>query len=235
MKTINQTKQDYSIEKLLLKMLKENTGIAICDSGGIGGRGWQRNQGLTLKKCLKRPEVTWEGEYYGIDLFHFLRRDLELNALCNEFNKKFIPTFDWEGSEIENVYGVSKAGVLWLQEQSFKFREIFNSYNGESNLSQIIQGTWLKHEITGDYYLLLQIHGGADARGGYTDARLFKCLNYEDGAFLEDVCGTVTKPDGTQYNVDNLYDGVSLRTGDNGDQEIEINKNDKVELELMER
>jgi hypothetical protein len=28
--------------------------------------------------------------------------------------------------------------------------------------------------MDGEPYLLLQIHGGADVRGGYTDAKLFK-------------------------------------------------------------
>jgi hypothetical protein len=34
-----------------------------------------------------------------------------------------------------------------------------------------LQGSWV--EINGDVYLLLQIHGGCDARGGYTNAKLF--------------------------------------------------------------
>ena len=29
--------------------------------------------------------------------------------------------------------------------------------------------------INGEEYLLLQIHNGCDVRGGYTDAKLFKC------------------------------------------------------------
>ena len=49
----------------------------------------------------------------------------------------------------------------------------FNTYNGDSDLSQILQGAWLE-DADGDTYLLLQIHGGCDARGGYTDAKLFK-------------------------------------------------------------
>ena len=32
---------------------------------------------------------------------------------------------------------------------------------------------------------MIQIHGGADARGGYTDAKLFKCGDYMDGMIHE--------------------------------------------------
>ena len=31
-------------QKAIYKMLTENTGVAMCDSGGDDGRHWQRNQ-----------------------------------------------------------------------------------------------------------------------------------------------------------------------------------------------
>jgi hypothetical protein len=47
-----------------------------------------------------------------------------------------------------------------------------NSYNRESLLSQVIQYTTFK---VGDQNLvMLQIHGGADVRGGYTAPRVFE-------------------------------------------------------------
>ena len=51
--------------------------------------------------------------------------------------------------------------------------DTFNTCNGDSDLSQVLQGAWLE-DADGDSYLLLQIHGGCDVRGGYTDAKLFK-------------------------------------------------------------
>ena len=48
-------------------------------------------------------------------------------------------------------------------------------------MSQILQGANLT--INEEHYILIQIHGGADARGGYTDAKLFKCD--EDGMIHE--------------------------------------------------
>ena len=46
----------------------------------------------------------------------------------------------------------------------------------ESDLVQTLQGANLT--INDEEYILIQIHNGADVRGGYTDAKLFK-LNDE--------------------------------------------------------
>ena len=54
-----------------------------------------------------------------------------------------------------------------------------NTYNGEDSLSQTLQYTAFGTSCEG--YILLQIHNGADVRGGYTAPRVF------DG-HLEDMC-----------------------------------------------
>ena len=46
-----------------------------------------------------------------------------------------------------------------------------------------MQGTTL--EIDGEYYFIIQIHGGADARGGYTHAKMFKSGYFCDGMIHE--------------------------------------------------
>ena len=40
-------------EIIIYQMLIENTGFHMCDSGGIDGRGWQRNQKKSLNKILE--------------------------------------------------------------------------------------------------------------------------------------------------------------------------------------
>ena len=89
----------------------------------------------------------------------------------------------------------------------------------------MLQGSYL--DINGESYLLLQIHNGADVRGGYTNAKLFKMENFQEWLPCENVCGTI---DGIQ--VDNMYNGYSL-TDENGN-EIPVNENSKVELYLLE-
>jgi hypothetical protein len=100
-------------------------------------------------------------------VFHFLSQ-LDTDWICEEFNA--MPCMDWDADD--EVYGVSKAQWDWLKaNHEVKVGYTFNTYNGDSDLSQILQGSWV--EIDDEVYLLLQIHGGCDARGGYTNAKLF--------------------------------------------------------------
>lgn len=217
-----------NVKKIIYKMLVENTGKALCDSGGAYGRHWQENQKKTMKDFENEPDVKWDGEYYIISVFHYLVNGLEIDNICQMFNKKFVPAKDWESTEF---YGVSAKGEAFLlNDLGMEAIRTFNSYNGDSALSQVIQGTWLK--FNDKQYLLLQIHNGCDVRGGYTDARLFYCPAFEDGALTEDVHGIVTKVDGQEIRVDNIYNGYSL-TDEQG-QEVTINDSDKVELWLRQ-
>lgn len=182
METKEQTASD-----LIIAMLKENTGRALCDSGGAYGRNWEQNQEKDFKS---RPSATAEFRTWGgfkhsvdpaldepchkeisytIDLYHYLVNRLDLDATCEEFNSNV--SGDW-GDE---YYGVSDKDAEWINKRFDKDGGAVNTYNHESNLSQIIQYRGLQHKETGDYYVLLQIHGGCDARGGYTDAKLFRC------------------------------------------------------------
>lgn len=60
---------------------------------------------------------------------------------------------------------------------------VVNTYNGEDAVSQTLQ-----YAYWGDddgIYVLLQIHGGADVRGGYTKPRLFSVDRYDDTGILD--------------------------------------------------
>jgi len=165
------------IQTLIYSMLTESTGSALCDSGGDSGRHWQRNQKKTIQDFINEPECTLETYEYKngqwdlsptISLFHKLTSSLDLDDLCNEFNSMEVENWN------SDYYGVSSEGFEWLENLGFKaIGEAYNSYNGDSILSQVVQGQQL--EFNGDDYILLQIHNGADVRGGYTDAKLFKC------------------------------------------------------------
>lgn len=217
-----------AVDKLIYYMLSESTGTALCVSGGAYGRHWQENQKKTLKDWLNEPEVTITDDGWLINIFHYLRADLELDSFCKEFNKKFVPTKDWNSES----YGVSLTGRAWLEEQEFKFERSFNSYNGDSALSQVIQGEWL--ELGDRHYLLLQIHQGCDVRGGYTDARLFYVPGYEDGALAEDVYGYITKKSGRITQVDNMQINCVTLNNENGNR-VELEDGDELELNLAPR
>lgn len=162
-----------TLEQTVIDLLTENTGRHFLDSGGNIGRNWQRNQGMTVAVMEDAPSAKLEvyhREGYGyelsptVSLYHYLTDRLYLDDHCDEFNA--LPVEDWDGG-----YGISEAGLEWLTERGFELGETHNSYNYESTLSQVIQ--WTVAEYDGQAYALLQVHGGADVRGGYTDAKLF--------------------------------------------------------------
>lgn len=167
-------------EDLIYAMLTENTGKALGDSGDAYGRNWQRNQKKTIDDFRNEPSATVEVHYYQgrdgkehfecwptISLFHHLTDVLTQDALCREFNAMECDVWNAE------YYGINVDQQEWLEMVGFTFEgDSWNSYNWSANFSQVVQGQNL--ELDGDRYVLLQIHGGCDVRGGYTDAKLFK-------------------------------------------------------------
>ena len=187
-------------KELIYKMLTECTGKQMCDSGGNGGRHWERNANKTIQDFENEPEehIYKDGDYIYRDLsvFHYLS-ELELDDICNDFNKINSDCKDWDAETNDDnyIYGVSKEAWEHLKylpdtrldntgdryehlniKADIKVNRSWNTYNGESDLSQCLQGANLT--INNDEYILIQIHNGADVRGGYTDAKLFK-LNDE--------------------------------------------------------
>lgn len=169
-------------KKLIYEMLTECTGKHMCDSGFDSGRHWQRNQKKTIEDFQNEPEehIYKEGDYIYRDLsvFHYLS-ELQLDNICNEFNKINTNCQDWDATTNDDnfIYGVCSEAWHELTEfNDVTIKTTWNTCNGESDLTQCLQGSNIT--INDDEYILLQIHNGADVRGGYTDAKLFK-LNYD--------------------------------------------------------
>jgi len=166
------------IKKVIYNMLTENTGKAMGDSGGTDGRMWQRNAKKSIDDFENEEEerYTFDSKYGEIlrtvSVFHYLTNNLEIDEICKEFNEIQDNTDNWEADA--DVYGVSKEAFEHIDAFfEVEIQRSWNTYNGESDLSQILQGANLT--IADEDYVLIQIHNGADARGGYTDAKLFKC------------------------------------------------------------
>ena len=166
-----------STKQLVYEMLTENTGKHMLDSGGDDSRGWQRNQKKTIEDFENEEEEVYKLDakykeiYRTVSVFHYITNNLEIDEICEEFNEIQEESDNWDADA--DVYGVSREAFNHIN--SFcevDIQRTFNTYNGDSDLSQILQGTNLT--INGEPYLLIQIHNGADARGGYTDAKLFK-------------------------------------------------------------
>jgi len=177
------------VQKLVYGMLTENTGKAMGDSGFSEGRGWQRNQKKTIEDFnneeMEVYEFDWErGDIMRtVSVFHYLTNNLQLDDLCDEFNEIQEESDDWN-SDCES-YGVSRNAFDHINsfENDVIEQRVWNTYNGDSDLSQILQGSNLT--INDEEYILIQIHNGADARGGYTDAKLFKYGDHSEGIIHE--------------------------------------------------
>ena len=169
-------------------MLTENTGKHFLDSGGSSNRHWQRNQEKTIDDFMNEEEEVYQIGFdqngkadeilRTVSVFHYLAgsgSNLELDSICKKFND--LNKIDDELADCE-PYGVGV--VAWNYIERFYHAEVdkvWNTYNGDSDLSQTLQGASLKLFVDGQYedYILIQIHGGCDVRGGYTNAVLFKC------------------------------------------------------------
>jgi hypothetical protein len=185
-------------KQLVYEMLTENTGKHFLDSGGTDSRGWQRNQKKTIEDFeneeeeLYKLDAKYKEIHRTVSVFHYLTNNLEIDKICEEFNEIQENSDNWDADEYG--YGVSREALEHID--SFcdvRTHRTFNTYNGNSDLSQILQGSNLT--INGEDYLLIQIHNGADARGGYTDAKLFKMeegmiheylQEYKDSSELEE-------------------------------------------------
>lgn len=181
------------IQKLVYSMLTENTGSHFLDSGDAYGRNFERNQKKSIKDFINEP-IEKIQLYYDLDysiennriefertvsLFHFISLQYELDSICDKFNRINKNTNDWDGK----FYGVSIKGQNYLDSLEYKFIREFNTYNFDSDLSQVLQGTEI--EILGQKYVLLQTHNGCDVRGGYSDAKLFCVPDFFDNYIYE--------------------------------------------------
>lgn len=162
------------IDNKLIEMLQENTGRHFLDSGGAYGRNWERNQGVDFPA---RPEGSLEFYTRGsdldicatLDVFHFLRDRLEYNP---NLDRRYRAWCEWQeddltyGSAVDFARSIGGKGV-YQEGPAFTI----NTYNGEDLLSQTLQYAYWTDDDGA--HVLLQIHGGCDARGGYTDPVAF--------------------------------------------------------------
>lgn len=181
------------VQRLVYRMLTECTGKHFLDSGFSNGRHWQRNQKKTIRDFMREPaekffadirEATDKHEARvdisrNVSVFQYLTHSLELDEICDKFNRRNNKPKDWEGGD-DKIYGASRRAWDWLTENTdVTVKYTVNTYNHDSDLSQILQYSVL--EINDETYFVIQIHNGADARGGYTDAKLFKGGSWAEG------------------------------------------------------
>jgi hypothetical protein len=166
--------KDTATETRLFEMLTENTGVHLLDSGMSNGRHWQQNQKFTLEEWKQRQEaiVDQDGLMVSLDLFHFLNRRLTLTEKARDLQKWFE---DYVDSNMASPFSCDTLEGFADEVEPGHSHTVANSYNWENFLSQDVQFVEFATDDGG--FLLLQIHGGADIRGGYTAPQVFEITN----------------------------------------------------------
>jgi len=148
--------------EVLAGMFTENTGRDLLDSGMSNGRNWQRNSGRTSSEFLSAPRVIFDGDDAYLDAFQFLNERLTYEPeLDSVFQAYYDTSDDYASDDIE----------LWPQTMGATGVNVILTANYDEALSQTLQ--FSHFEYNGTEYVLLQVHGGADIRGGYTRPKLF--------------------------------------------------------------
>lgn len=206
------SRYDEKTAEIIAGMLKENTGIAMMDSGFYNGRHWQRNQDRDFDvESEAILNVRW-GLEVTINLYHWLCESLvyapKLDSMFQEWYRA--DDNDAWGSGCEEwvdtlhsreVYDVNPddpsednyLGSFMLGGEfttPLKPTITDNTYNQENLFSQDFIYTIFEIDESPDpdiaegMYVILSIHGGADIRGGYTDPKIFR-VHRDDYDFLD--------------------------------------------------
>jgi hypothetical protein len=165
-------------------MFTENTGMHFLDSGGDYGRNWQHNQGRIF---TDQSRAILTGDKYS--------DHISLNYVRSTFwhladSLEYVPNLNnsfyaWERAHHEATKYDSWYKTLenWATYKKYAVKSGDNIYNHENVLDQIYQYDILfldPNDVNQDIlqweYIILQIHGGCDVRGGYTAPKIFRIV-----------------------------------------------------------
>ena len=165
--------------QIIIKMLTENTGRHMLDSGGTSGRHWQRNQD---RDFAAEPSTTSEfsiSTYQGKstldvmvthNIYHWLTDRLDYSERVDDIFQWFCkrkPQADLYWDRCIESFTRGRESMYDTTPMSGY------TYNDQSLLSQDIVFNQFSHDFID--YAIIQIHNGADARGGFTSPRVFEC------------------------------------------------------------
>lgn len=217
----------------ILSQLTENTGSHFLDSGGAYGRNHERNRHRDFEA---EPSVSVKFSTYGDNqvcvevsksLYHFLSEHLEAAPELQAEFDAYVKAHDNDGylqdiegflADTEDEYGECRFVGPFGEHDP---RLSCNSYNEECCLDQTIQFTLFKDTADDECYVLLQVHGGCDVRGGYTAPKAYRLTEGEPSYFLSWNDATIRpiSPDAdeaVQPNLDGTVDEDPYWTTDDG-------------------
>lgn len=170
-------------KEAIVSQLCENTGIHFLDSGGAYGRHHERNASKAWDELAKADQFGVTQEFYcytepgtgrgmlrAEGTLHTAWYMYENLTYCEDLDqqwREFAEEFDGGVWSLENVEEfVTSLG---------KEYHTVNTYNGESDLSQVLQFVEFGcPEGFSGRYVLLATHNGCDVRGGYSQYRVYE-------------------------------------------------------------
>jgi hypothetical protein len=184
-------------------MLRENTGVAMCDSGGeprydtngnyIGsqygyGRNYEFNRNVDFENLSPVTLSFAHGIEFTHNIYHWLKDRCEYSETFDNLFAKFSEGSDKGWLELMEAFPEHLATLTDEEDNPLygEFGGIYgegkpisvNTYNEASLLSQVVQ--FLYFSGNSGEFIALQIHGGADVRGGYTSPRIFSVGNLSE-------------------------------------------------------
>lgn len=213
--------RNISTAEMLAEMLTKNTGIHLLDSGMASNRHWQKNAGMTVADFEATPRQSiefWGDEaMVSLSVFHYLNEHLSyaksLDADWVAFDKSRPDLYWMESLDtwLSDYFGIDTNRPEFYSE----YWGWINTYECEFDLlGQTLQ--FCGFEVNGAGYVAVQIHGGADIRGGYTRPVIFEGnpedLHCADSAMF--VCGKCdARYEYQEHRFIDLDEGQSLANG----------------------
>lgn len=127
------------------------------------------NRDLNMRDTSGTPSLEISAT---INVFHYLRHKLEVTDESIALNRE-LKNFS-RRKEQKDSYWIPIVDDWLSMKKGKKVEDRWvNTYNGECALSQTLQ--FREFYLENRAYVALQIHGGADVRGGYTAPYIFEC------------------------------------------------------------
>lgn len=167
--------------RAIIAQTKENTGASFLDSGDAYGRHHERNrvrgvkfgQGPIFGECGATIPVQ---DY----MEHCFSRTPEAVAIERDLKRRIAKAYPGEPASLS--YSEQAAVREELEAMGFDAGgecgnwEWWNTYNDETDLSQTLQLVTFRRN--GTHFAIVQVHGGCDVRGGYTDGKVYEVPEY---------------------------------------------------------
>lgn len=191
----------------IIDLLRDNTGRALCDSGGAYGRHWERNQDRDFEND---PEGTLgvytyaDGEHtpeWSVSLYHWLAKFLYTSEHSQKLQQMFDAFAEDEDNQDEPWEDVLDKFKKGLGEDMPKFEYFEFTYEDTNvSLDQSAYIWWFDDDL-----VIIRTHNGCDLRGGYSKPGFFTCSREDMSSNIVLYC----PQEGCGVYVDVCYDDLT--------------------------